>query len=48
MKSYIRRTASVIALGLVASGTGAAFAQEATTPAAPETIQPGPAEVDSG
>jgi iron complex outermembrane receptor protein len=49
MKSYIRRTASVIALGLVAGGTGVAFAQEtpAATSAAPETIQPGPAEDDT-
>ena len=46
MKSYIRRTASVIVLGLVAGGTGGAFAQQSATPAAPETIQPGPAEVD--
>ncbi len=43
MKSYIRRTASVIALGLVAGGTGVAFAQQSATPA-PETVQPGPAE----
>ena len=43
MKSYIRRTASVIALGLVASGTGMAFAQESATPA-PDTIQSGPVD----
>ncbi len=42
MKRYIRRTASVIALALVAGGSGTAFAQETTgqdTAAGPDTIQ---------
>lgn len=45
MKTYIRRTASVIALAVVA-GAGNAFAQEAVTPeaSAPETIQTDPAD----
>ena len=41
MKTYIRRTASVLALAFVAGSAGTAFAQEVV---APETIQPGPAE----
>lgn len=43
MKTYIRRTASVIALAVVAGSAGNAFAQETVTPA-PETIQADPAE----
>ncbi len=48
MKSYIRRTVSVIVLGFAVASTAVAFAQEPTTPVAPETIQPAPPEVDTG
>ena len=49
MKTYIRRTASVLALAFVAGGTGTAFAQEVTAAqaVAPDTVQPAQPDVDN-
>jgi iron complex outermembrane recepter protein len=50
MKAYIRRTASVIALALVAGSVNSAFAQETTAqdqPPAPETIQTAQADINN-